>query len=216
MAAEYELLPRNSSDLDETAFKDKPIRRRHHKLLSLPLAFLKKSRRVCRPIYIFIAFVTFFLCQITFGASYTNPPPFTLHPSETVYIAANIIDGDLIKGPWGTSLLDLIDTIGKDRVYVSIYGGPTEALRHLEGLLECDHNIVSEEEEPIELSSIPHTKLPTGEERIKRIAYLAEVRNMALRPLNKMTRHFDRVLLSTIYSSPRKMQQDYYGARMLT
>lgn len=217
MPSEYELLPRNSSDLDDHAFKDKPVRRRHHKLLKLPLSILKKSRRVCRPIYIFVAFVAFFLWQISFNASYTNPPPFALHPSEAVYIAANIIDGALIKGPWGASLLDLVDTIGKDRVYVSIYGGPTEALKQLESLLECDHSIVSEEEHPIELSSIPHTKLPTGEERIKRIAYLAEVRNMALQPLNTMTRHFDKVLfINDVFFSPEDATRLLWGTHLST
>lgn len=215
MPGQYELLPRNSSDIDNNAFKDKPVRRRYHNLLSLPLAGFRKSRRVCRPLFVFPAIVVFFLWQITFNASYTNPPPFIPHPSETVYIAANIIDGHLVEGAWGASLLDLIDTIGRDRVYVSIYGGPTDALKHLEAVLECEHSIVSEEEHPIALSSIPHTKLPTGEERIKRISYLAEVRNKALEPLNTLTRHFDRVLfINDVFFSPDDATRLLWGTNV--
>lgn len=194
MSAQYDPLPRTSSDFDDHEFKDKPVPRKYHRIIAIPLAFLKRLRRTCRPLYICIVFVLFLLWQIIFNASYTNPPPFTPHPNETVYIAANIIDGDLIKGPWGASLLDLVDEIGKDRVYVSIYGGPTDALKHLESLLECEHSIVSEALDPISLDSIPHTTLPTGSQRIKRIAYLAEVRNRALAPLDTLTRHFDKVL----------------------
>ena len=217
MAAEYELLPRNSSDLEQKEFKDKPMRRRHHKLLLLPLAVLRASRWVCRPTYIVIAVIAFLLWQITFNASYTNPPPFRLHPTETVYIAANIIDGALIKGAWGASLMDLIDVIGKERVFVSIYGGPTEALKHLESMLECEHSFVSEEESPIALASIPHTKLPTGEERIKRIAYLAEVRNMALKPLDTLERRFDRVLfINDVFFSPEDATRLLWGTHVNT
>ena len=53
---------------------------------------------------------------------------------------------------------------------------------------------MSQDEDPIPLSDIPHTKLPTGESRIKRIAYLAEVRNKALAPLSTLTKKYDRVL----------------------
>ena len=156
--------------------------------------------------------------QITFNASYTNPPPFTLHPTETVYIAANIIDGKLINGSWGGSLLDLIDAIGKERVFVSIYGGPTAALKEFASKLECESSIVSEEEEPIPLDKIPHTKLPTGESRIKRIAYLAEVRNKALEPLEQQANKgkiYDRVLfINDIYFTPTDALRLLWGTNV--
>ena len=129
MAPRYDPVPRSSSDLEDTltfnSFKDKPLRRSPR---WVPL-LLRKARRVCRPLYVFIALLVFLLWQIIFNSSYTNPPPFAIDTQETVYIAANIIDGDLIKGPWGKSLLELVDLIGKDRVFVSIYGGPTDALK---------------------------------------------------------------------------------------
>jgi mannosyltransferase 1 (CAP59) len=40
---------------------------------------------------------------------------------ERVFIAANIVDKDLIKGAWGKALLDLIDIIGPENAFLSIY-----------------------------------------------------------------------------------------------
>jgi hypothetical protein len=48
--------------------------------------------------------------------------------------------------------------------------------------------------EHLALDTIPRVTLPTGEKRIKRIAFLAEVRNRALRPLGTSEVTFDKVL----------------------
>jgi hypothetical protein len=153
--------------------------------------------------------------QVTFNASYTNPPPFNIPPNETVYIAANIIDADLINGAWGASLQQLVNMIGKDRVYVSIYGGPTSALEALDGKLNCEHSLVSEEEHPLNLKSMPRTSLPTGETKIKRIAYLAEVRNKALEPLDKLSRKFDKVLfINDVYFEPMDAARLLWGTNL--
>jgi hypothetical protein len=226
MPIRYERLPLNPDDDLDNDFKDKPFskRRFHIHLPSLPSisfavpkSIFKKARRVCRPIYIILVLVILFILQITLNASYIHPPPFTPHPTETVFIAANIIDGDLITGAWGTSLLDLVDKIGKDRVFVSIYGGPSSALKHLESLLECESSIVSETEAPISLDTIPRTKLPTGDERIKRIAYLAEVRNRALLPLTSGTvkRKYDRVLfINDVFFSASDAERLLWGTNV--
>ena len=211
MAILYNPVPRSSSDIeDRVAFKDKP-RRRSYRISS----FLRKARRVCRPLYVLIALVVFLTWQTIFNASYTNAPPFTLDPHETVYIAANIIDGDLIKGSWGKSLLELVDLIGKDRVFVSIYGGPSDVLKELAAKLPCEHSVVPQEEDPIPLGEIPHTKLPTGERRIKRIAYLAEVRNKALAPLDTLTKKYDRVLfINDVYFAPMDAARLLWGTNL--
>jgi hypothetical protein len=62
--------------------------------------------------------------------------------NERVFIAANIVDEDLIRGPWGKALLGLIDAIGPDNVFLSIYendSGPgvKDALRQLEAKVKC-------------------------------------------------------------------------------
>lgn len=41
--------------------------------------------------------------------------------NEKVYITANIISENLIRGQWGSSLHQLVDLLGKANVFVSIY-----------------------------------------------------------------------------------------------
>jgi hypothetical protein len=46
----------------------------------------------------------------------------------------------------------------------------------------------------LDLLQLPHITTPSGDERVKRIVYLAEARNRALRPLDETSEKFDRVL----------------------
>jgi hypothetical protein len=48
--------------------------------------------------------------------------------------------------------------------------------------------------ENLDLSTLPHITLPNGEERLKRIAFLANVRNRALAPIDSNGVKFDKVL----------------------
>jgi len=115
------------------------------------------------------------------------------------------VDGDLLMGDWGKNLLELVDLIGKDRVFVSIYGGPEDALRNLSARLPCQHSMAIEDKDPIVLSDLPRITLPSGETRIKRIEQLAEVRNRALKPLQDgiLDRTYDRVLfLNDVFFHP--------------
>jgi hypothetical protein len=62
--------------------------------------------------------------------------------NEKVYIAANIINEKLIRGVWGRSLLSLIDLLGENNVFVSIYEndsgpGTSDALRELQRKFTC-------------------------------------------------------------------------------
>ncbi|KAI9047924.1 hypothetical protein LZ554_007726 [Drepanopeziza brunnea f. sp. 'monogermtubi'] len=191
MPPTYDPLPRTSSSFDllrpnspSNEFKDKPLPNRRCSLLRRAR---RCSSRICRPQWIALLLATCLLWQLAFNGSYllSHAPPYTVHASERVFIAANIIDGDLVSGAWGRSLLELVERIGSERVFVSIYGGPAAALRQLESMLECETRIVSEEEEPLDMSRIPRTLLPSGERKVKRIAYLAEVRNKVLEPLYK-------------------------------
>ncbi len=200
--AEYQQVPRTSSELEDGSaeeFKDKPLPR-HRRFSSSRLRKVRRcASRVCRPLYILLLFSFLLACQLLFNSSYhpSSAPPFEIDPKETVYIAANIIDGGLITGAWGRSLLQLVEKIGSDRVFVSIYGGPKAALAELEAMLECPHALIAEDDSPLDQSSIPRTTLPSGESRIKRIAFLAEVRNKALEPLQALTKQgkqYDRVL----------------------
>jgi hypothetical protein len=62
--------------------------------------------------------------------------------NQKVYIAANIISEDLIRGQWGNSLRELVDLLGDDNVFDSIYEndsgkGTQAALRTLQQSLRC-------------------------------------------------------------------------------
>lgn len=120
--------------------------------------------------------------------------------NQKVFIATSIYDrnGRLAGGAWGQAILDLIDILGNDNVYLSIYendGGDEaqKALRRFETEVRCPHSLIFENHLP--LNNISHVTLPNGSKRIKRIAYLAEARNRALRPLSEASaQKYDKVL----------------------
>ncbi|KAL8973073.1 MAG: hypothetical protein Q9183_000196 [Haloplaca sp. 2 TL-2023] len=151
--------------------------------------------------------VIFSLVLITaaFRPSYTNPPahydelkrsvlssknPGRGNPrNESVYIAASIFDrgGGLVNGAWGNALLSLIDLLGSQNVFLSIYENDAgeqaeEALMAFKGRVPCANKIVYERH--LSPDSIAKVILPDGSKRTKRIAYLAAVRNRALQPLD--------------------------------
>lgn len=117
-----------------------------------------------------------------------------------IFIAASLYDkgGRLVNGAWGNAVLELINILGSENVYLSIYendSGPDahDALEAFKQKLQCPHTLVFDEH--ISLNDIDHVTLPDGSRRVKRIAYLAEVRNRALRPLDEPSAiKFDRLL----------------------
>ncbi|ESZ92644.1 glycosyltransferase family 69 protein [Sclerotinia borealis F-4128] len=190
----YDLLPQNSPDVKDSTyeFMDKSF-----SPWRLASKLLRAFRRICKPTYIFLFFILFLCWQIILNASYTNPPKFSIPSDEKVFIAANIVDAKLIDGLWGDNLVALVDAIGKERVFVSVYGGPKNSLVRLEGRLHgVQKKIVAEVDDAIDLSALHRITLPSGQTRIKRIEYLADVRNKALDPITsgEMTEKYDRVL----------------------
>ncbi|KAH8434300.1 glycosyltransferase family 69 protein [Aspergillus melleus] len=119
--------------------------------------------------------------------------------SESIFIAAALYDpsGELAHGHWGSSILQLIHLLGEDKVFLSIYendsgGAGKAALQTLEKQAKCNSSIVYEDH--LDLQQLPQVTTPSGDERVKRIVYLAEARNRALKPLDKPATKFDRVL----------------------
>lgn len=120
--------------------------------------------------------------------------------NQKVFIASSIYDrnGRLAGGAWGQAILNLIDILGNDNVYLSIYendGGDEAqtALKRFETKVLCQHSLIFESHLP--LDNISHVTLPNGSKRIKRIAYLAEARNKALQPLSEPSaKKYDKVL----------------------
>ncbi|CEN61266.1 hypothetical protein ASPCAL07928 [Aspergillus calidoustus] len=124
--------------------------------------------------------------------------------NEKVFIAASLYDptGKLAQGAWGSSILQLITLLGEENVFVSIYENEIEdknktrprsssspessaarlALEQLSSHIPCNKSILYE---TMDLDQLPTVVIPTtGEKRVKRITYLAETRNRALRPVN--------------------------------
>lgn len=118
---------------------------------------------------------------------------------ENVFIAASLFDpgGHLVGGKWGENLVKLIELLGPETTYLSIYendSGPEarQALSDLDEKLNCNHTLTFEDH--LSLEDLPNVILPDGTSRVKRITYLAEVRNKALSPLDDAEILFDKVL----------------------
>ncbi|BCR94078.1 glycosyltransferase family 69 protein [Aspergillus luchuensis] len=128
--------------------------------------------------------------------------------NSTVFIAVSLYDktGALAGGAWGQSLLDLIDMIGPDRVFLSIYENDSDAtgeqaLSALSDRVPCNKSIVYDKH--FNFTGFPTVTLPDGSSHVRRVAYLAEVRNRALRPLDDLNHRFDRLLfLNDVYFDP--------------
>ena len=118
---------------------------------------------------------------------------------EKIFIAASIRDrhGSLAKGVWAEKILELVELLGPDNVFLSIYendAGPVgqAALQELDEKLAFPHLLEFEEHLPADV--LPSIIMPEGTPRVKRIAYLAEVRNRALRPLERSEVRYDKLL----------------------
>lgn len=128
--------------------------------------------------------------------------------NEKIFIAASIYDvgGDLADGSWAKNVLDLIYLLGPDNTYLSIYENDAgleakNALTLLKQKVPCNNTLTFEDHLPLE--SVPHITLPDGTHRVKRISYLAEVRNKALKPLEDATIKYDKLLyLNDIFFHP--------------
>ena len=110
--------------------------------------------------------------------------------NQKIFIAASIYDkgGRLLGGAWGEAVLELINMLGNRNVFLSIYENASGeaalgAQYKFQQRVQCQHNLVLEDSPPVE--ELPRIRLADGSERIKRIAYLADVRNKALSPLEE-------------------------------
>ncbi|KAF1831459.1 Zip-domain-containing protein [Decorospora gaudefroyi] len=132
--------------------------------------------------------------------------------NETVFIVASLAEkkGDLTSGAWGQEILELVDLLGPQNVYLSIYEDNADlvtkqSLVSFRQKVKCNSTIVSEQ---LDLASLPHIALPNGDVRLQRIAFLAEVRNRALAPIDQHGLHFDRVLyLNDVHFDPIEAAQ---------
>ena len=177
------------------------------------------SRPIRRLIFHVVVFMSLIILLVIltsiFRPSYTHlPPQYALlrraalasrepgraNPhDETVFVAASLYDNDgrLTGGQWGRRVLELIDLLGKDNVFLSIYENGNDkgekALRDLESHVRCNKSLVHEEH--VDLKTLPTLIVPGGSKRIKRMDLLAEARNRALKPLDDHADlRFDKLL----------------------
>ncbi|KAF3483015.1 uncharacterized protein GIQ15_02339 [Arthroderma uncinatum] len=129
--------------------------------------------------------------------------------NEKVFITANIYDpdGSLAQSQWSKNIFQLIDLLGPENTYLSIYENDMndkarDALNRLAEQTPCNHSLVTEEH--LDTTNLLHITLPDGSRRLKRIAFLADVRNRALRPLNEPNMmRFDKILyVNDIFFNP--------------
>lgn len=123
--------------------------------------------------------------------------------NEKIFIAANIINEDLIRGKWGEAVKELVHLLGSQNTFLSIYEndsgpGTKAALEELRESVSCKTSLLkflwclslyTTGNASIVSTSLPLSMIPTikpefiGHPITKRITYLATLRNLALAPL---------------------------------
>lgn len=110
--------------------------------------------------------------------------------NQKIFIAASLYDkgGNLLKGAWGEAMLKLLDILGNKNVFLSIYENESEeaaqvAQYQFNQKVQCQHSVVYDKE--FSMDEVPTILMPDGTQRVKRMAYLAEMRNKALEPLEE-------------------------------
>ncbi|KUI73376.1 hypothetical protein VM1G_09047 [Cytospora mali] len=170
--------------------------------------------------YTIILFVVLFIATPILAPSYTRLPPhyYELKArcegpdalpgcanqfNEKIFISVSLYDksGHLAGGRWGETMLELIQMLGPEHIFLSIYEndspGGEAALQEFKKKVPCRHEIVYDAHVP--LNDFANVTMPDGTERMKRLSYLSEMRNRALRPLDRFreetgVEQFDKVL----------------------
>lgn len=215
-------------------------------LVPFPLLTTRRRRSLPLCIVQIIALFPYFIITLIllfgiFFPSYTNPPShyFELQQrsqaleiagmgnihNEKVFIVASIYDrnGRLLGGEWGERLRQLIDLLGPDHVFLSLYENDADkdaqlAMKAFTATLTCRNAVVHEH---LDLASLPRVATPSGPSRLKRIAFLAEVRNRALRPLTDPQSpayrvRFDKVLyVNDVFFEPTDAANLLFSTKMV-
>ncbi|KAF7168864.1 hypothetical protein CNMCM6106_003879 [Aspergillus hiratsukae] len=136
--------------------------------------------------------------------SYTHLPPCyenlqTIASSSTATGRGNQHNE---KRPWGDALVQLIDLLGQDNVFLSLYESNSgqkgcQALEALSQWIQSNKSIGVDEQTTFD--AFLRVMLPKGEKPNKRIGYVAALRNCAQRPLDEQTQKhikYDKLLYS--------------------
>jgi hypothetical protein len=132
-------------------------------------------------------------------------------PSERIYIASLHWNSEsILRSHWNTALVHLAETLGPENIFVSIYESGSwddskDALRELDRELDrigVQRNItLSATTHQDEISVTPAgdgwIDTPRGHKGLRRIPYLARLRNLALQPLEDLSKEgitFNKIL----------------------
>lgn len=170
---------------------------------------LFRSRTV-QPVILFLFLVAFFhaFCIQRRIAHLDRPPAAFDVPrkQERIYIAAlHWNDAALVRDYWGPAVLDLVDALGRDNVFISVYESgswdQTKAeLAALDAQLaargvrrnivldDATHQDELERNTPAEDEPLPEGWIETSRARaeMRRIPFLARLRNLTLRDLRDL------------------------------
>jgi hypothetical protein len=130
---------------------------------------------------------------------------------ERIYIASVNWNNELVlRSHWNKALLQLVSELGPENVFVSIYESGSYdntkgALRELDwelGRLHVSRNITlsyvtHEDELAAPAKGEGWIQTPGGKTQLRRIPYLARIRNLSLLPLRDLARKgitFDKIL----------------------
>ena len=130
---------------------------------------------------------------------------------QRIYIAALHWNNEqILRSHWNAAVIELVKTLGPENVFISIYESGSwdnskVALRELDSQLEIlgvPRSITLDEKTHAdEISGAPTNKgwieTPSGKTELRRIPYLAKLRNLTLRPLQELHKQgqtFDRIL----------------------
>ncbi|PWY93397.1 hypothetical protein BO94DRAFT_341677 [Aspergillus sclerotioniger CBS 115572] len=138
----------------------------------------------------------------------TEKPP--SHQSERLFIASMHWNNEaILRSHWNNAVIDLAKTFGPDNVFVSVFESGSwddtkGALRELDAGLDrlgVRRNItLSDTTHQDELSARPREgwiDTPRQKKELRRIPYLARLRNLTLQPLEELSQQgitFDKVL----------------------
>lgn len=170
--------------------------------------------------YILISLAIVFVATPFIAPSYTRLPPHyrdlqtrcsgpnaapgCANPhNEKIFISVSLYDkgGHLAGGRWGEQMLELIHMLGPDNTFLSIYENDSPLgkapLEEFKRKVSCAHHIIYDD--AVSLEGFGNVTLPDGSVRMKRLSYLSEMRNRALRPLDRFRTDngltaFDKVL----------------------
>lgn len=152
----------------------------------------------------------------TSARSPSRPPPPPLPPNTRIFIASQHWNtARILRDRWNAALLELVQHLGTDNVFVSIfesgsYDKTKDALRELDAELEklgvrrnIDMSDVSHKDEIARAEEVGEgeegwIRIPDGKMALRRIPFLARLRNRVLGNLEELVRdkgeRFDYVL----------------------